>query len=223
MCIRDSLLTGPSSASPAGVLSYLPCWRGFAGGAPRRVCSLLGRRQSTSPRRRVPNGALWVLWGLRDPSRRRKAGSHESRWFTAPEWDNDWAFSWSSVYGTRLWFATTSRENHGAWSPVGTRAYSPASLARTRRRFRAAGRSWESTVADAGRHERMGLAVSRRMVRQLPVALRTAPPLLAGPRRVIRTGVSRGSGSCSPGHGSIAVPRPASSVPVARTDCWRCR
>ena len=205
-------------------MSYLPCWRGFASArcstrvlsgpaAPEYLCSLSGAERCSLT-------ALGPQRRLQTPKSRF---APESRWFTAPEWDNDWAFSWSSVYGTRLWFATTSRENHGAWSPVGTRAYSPASLARTRRRFRAAGRSWESTVADAGGHERMGLAVSRRMVRQLPVALRTAPPLLAGPRRVIRTGASRGSGSCSPGHGSIAVPRPASSVPVARTDCWRCR
>jgi len=62
-------------------------WRGscrsYTGGAGlravagRRGCSLLGRRQSTSPRRRAQTGALGVLLGLRDASRRRKAGSHQ--------------------------------------------------------------------------------------------------------------------------------------------------
>ncbi len=111
----------------AGVLSFLPCWRGFAGG--RWSAGVLSARAapeylgSSSGPERCSLSALGPQRRLQTPKSRF---TPESRWFTAPEWDNDWASSWPEVHRTRRRFATTSRENYGARSPAGTRGCSLA-------------------------------------------------------------------------------------------------
>ena len=102
---------------PTGVLSYVPSWCGFAGEAPSR--GVLSGRAAPEHVGSSLDPEPCSLKALR-PQRRfqtpKRRLTPESRWFTAPGWDHDWAFSWSGVHPTRRWSATTSRENYGAWS-----------------------------------------------------------------------------------------------------------